>query len=85
LVRKPKPLGVSLDEEAVDWKASVKGSPVAEIIQYVFGLGDIQRGLIYDAMRDCYLEAGFDSDSHATIEDDGLVRLHCPLGVAGRA
>lgn len=40
---------------------------VAEIIQYVFGLGDIQRGLIYDAMRDCYLEAGFDSDSHPTI------------------
>jgi hypothetical protein len=40
---------------------------VAEIIQYVFGLGDIQRGLIYDAMRDCYLEAGFESDSHLTI------------------
>lgn len=39
---------------------------VAEIIQYVFGLGDIQRGLIYDAMRDCYLEAGFDSDPNAT-------------------
>lgn len=39
---------------------------VAEIIQYVFGLGDIQRGLIYDAMRDCYLEAGFESDPGAT-------------------
>jgi hypothetical protein len=34
---------------------------VAEILQYVFGLGDIQRGLIYDAMRDCYEEAGFES------------------------
>ena len=146
------PLGVSLDEEVVDWKASVKGSPhlfiigipgqgkswtvtrllcesarqglpsvvidfhgqfgastseyyrlarpavwdatqglpfspfdavsdheggtsywktncfaVAEIIQYVFGLGDIQRGLIYDAMRDCYLEASFESDSNPTL------------------
>jgi hypothetical protein len=146
------PLGVSLDDEVVDWKASVKGSPhlfiigipgqgkswtvtrllcesarqglpaisidfhgqlgasaseyyrlakpavwdatvglpfspfdavssmdggtsywktncfaVAEIVQYVFGLGDIQRGVIYDAMRDCYLEAGFESDPHATI------------------
>jgi len=146
------PLGVSLDDEIVDWKASVKGSPhlfiigipgqgkswtvtrllcesarqglpaividfhgqfgtttseyyrlarpavwdatqglpfspfdavssleggtsywktncfaVAEIIQYVFGLGDIQRGLIYDAMRDCYLESGFESDPNAPI------------------
>ena len=146
------PLGVSLDDEVVDWKASVKGSPhlfiigipgqgkswtvtrllcesarqglpaisidfhgqlgasaseyyrlanpavwdatlglpfspfdavstmdggtsywktncfaVAEIVQYVFGLGDIQRDVIYDAMRDCYLEAGFESDPHATI------------------
>ena len=40
---------------------------VAEIVQYVFGLGDIQRGLIYDAMRDCYLEAGFESDPNAAI------------------
>jgi hypothetical protein len=146
------PLGISLDDEIVDWKASVKGSPhlfiigipgqgkswtvtrllcecakqglpaisidfhgqfgtaaseyyrqvnpavwdatqglpfspfdavsgleggtsywksncfaVAEIIQYVFGLGDIQRGLIYDAMRDCYLDAGFESNPRAEI------------------
>lgn len=33
---------------------------MAEIFQYVFGLGDIQRGLLYDAMRDCYEEAGFE-------------------------
>lgn len=33
---------------------------MAEIFQYVFGLGDIQRGLLYDAMHDCYVEAGFD-------------------------
>jgi len=33
---------------------------MAEIFQYVFGLGDIQRGLIYDAMHDCYEETGFE-------------------------
>jgi DNA helicase HerA-like ATPase len=41
------------------WKTNCFAT--AEILQYVFGLGDIQRGLIYDAMRDCYLEAGFDT------------------------
>ena len=50
----------SLDGGTNYWKTNCFA--VAEIIQYVFGLGDIQRGLIYDAMRDCYLEAGFDTD-----------------------
>jgi hypothetical protein len=54
----------SLDGGTNYWKTNCFA--VAEIIQYVFGLGDIQRGLIYDAMRDCYIEAGFDSDPHAS-------------------
>jgi hypothetical protein len=53
----------SLEGGTSYWKTNCFA--VAEIIQYVFGLGDIQRGLIYDAMRDCYLEAGFESDPHA--------------------
>jgi len=40
----------SLDGGTNYWKTNCFA--VAEIIQYVFGLGDIQRGLIYDAMRD---------------------------------
>jgi hypothetical protein len=54
----------SLDGGTNYWKTNCFA--VAEIIQYVFGLGDIQRGLIYDAMRDCYIEAGFDSDPNAS-------------------
>jgi hypothetical protein len=54
----------SLDGGTNYWKTNCFA--VAEIIQYVFGLGDIQRGLIYDAMRDCYLEAGFDNQPHAS-------------------
>ena len=46
------------------WKTNCYA--VSEIIQYVFGLGDIQRGLIYDAMRDCYIECGIESNSQAS-------------------
>jgi DNA phosphorothioation-dependent restriction protein DptH len=35
---------------------------VAEIIQYVCGLGDIQRDVVYEAIRDCYRNGGFESD-----------------------
>lgn len=55
----------SMDGGTSYWKTNCFA--VAEIVQYVFGLGDIQRGLIYDAMRDCYLEAGFENDPHAAI------------------
>jgi hypothetical protein len=34
---------------------------VAEIFQYVCQLGDIQRDVVYEALRDCYLELGFDT------------------------
>jgi DNA phosphorothioation-dependent restriction protein DptH len=32
---------------------------VAEIFEYVCGLGDIQRDVVYEAVRDCYQAAGF--------------------------
>jgi len=35
---------------------------VAEIIEYVFGLGDMQRDLVYEAIRDCYQRAGYECD-----------------------
>ncbi len=35
---------------------------VGEIIEYVFGLGDMQRDLVYEAIRDCYQRAGYESD-----------------------
>lgn len=33
---------------------------VAEIFQYVCGLGDIQRDVVYEAVRDCYRDLGFE-------------------------
>ena len=48
-----------------DWKANCFA--VSEIFQYVFQLGDIQRGVIYDAMRDCYLESGANDDPAAPL------------------
>ncbi len=48
-----------------DWKANCFA--VSEIFQYVFQLGDIQRGVIYDAMRDCYLESGANDDPTAPL------------------
>ena len=33
---------------------------VAEIFQYVCGLGDMQRDVVFAALRDCYLDLGFD-------------------------
>ncbi|MBI1790000.1 MAG: ATP-binding protein [Acidobacteria bacterium] len=47
------------------WKTNAFA--IAEIFQYVFGLGDIQRGIIYDSMRDCYLEAGFESSGQPAL------------------
>jgi hypothetical protein len=44
---------------ATSWQANCFA--VAEIFEYVCELGDIQRDVIYQAIRDCYLEAGFDS------------------------
>ena len=32
---------------------------VAEIFEYVCGLGDIQRDVVYEAIRDCYQAVGF--------------------------
>ena len=43
---------------------------MAEIFQYVFRLGDIQLGLLYDTMHDCYEEAGFDG-----VDGTGLLKL----------
>jgi DNA helicase HerA-like ATPase len=34
---------------------------VAEIFQYVCGLGDIQRDVVYEALRDCYTDRGFET------------------------
>lgn len=34
---------------------------VAEIFEYVCGLGDIQRDVVYEAIRDCYQSVGFGS------------------------
>ena len=40
---------------------------MAEIFQYVFGLGDIQRGLIYDAMHECYEDSDFGGSDAAAL------------------
>jgi DNA phosphorothioation-dependent restriction protein DptH len=34
---------------------------VAEIFEYVCGLGDIQRDVVYEAIRDCYQAVGFEA------------------------
>lgn len=33
---------------------------LAEIFQYVCGLGDMQRDVVFEAIKDCYLDLGFD-------------------------
>jgi DNA helicase HerA-like ATPase len=53
------------DGTANYWKTNCFG--LAEIIQYVFEMGDIQRGLVYDALKDCYLEAGIEDDTQAVL------------------
>jgi hypothetical protein len=45
------------------WQANAFA--VAEIFQYVTGMGDIQRDVFYEALRDCYLGLGFDAAGHA--------------------
>ncbi len=47
------------DAGARFWKTN--SFAIAEIFQYVFRLGDIQRGLIYEAMVECYKDAGFEA------------------------
>ena len=49
------------DGTANFWRTNCFG--LAEIFQYVFEMGDIQRGLIYDALKDCYLEAGIEDNA----------------------
>jgi DNA phosphorothioation-dependent restriction protein DptH len=55
------PFEASSDREAGAsfWQANAFA--VAEIFQYVTGMGDIQRDVFYEALRDCYLEVGFDA------------------------
>ncbi len=53
------------DGTANFWKTNCFG--LAEIFQYVFEMGDIQRGLIYDALKDCYLEAGIEDDTQLAL------------------
>lgn len=47
------------------WKTN--SFAIAEILQYIFDLGDIQRNLIYQAMRDSYRNAGFESDEQSPL------------------
>jgi DNA helicase HerA-like ATPase len=59
------------------WKTNAFA--VAEIFQYVCGLGDIQRDVVYEAVRDCYRDLGFEegnperlptiSDVHARLAE----------------
>lgn len=53
------PFEADVDERsgASYWKANAFA--VAEIMQYVTGLGDIQRDVVYEALRDCYEQQGF--------------------------
>jgi len=55
----------SQGDTASFWKTN--SFAVAEIFQYIFELGDIQRGLIYEAMRECYRSAGFESDEESPL------------------
>ncbi len=36
---------------------------IAEIFEYVCDLGDMQRDVVYQALRDCYLDVGFDTEA----------------------
>ncbi len=36
---------------------------VAEIFEYVCGLGDMQRDVVFEALRDCYIDLGFQEGS----------------------
>lgn len=68
----------SQEEGTSFWKTN--SFAIAEIFQYVFSLGDIQRGLIYDAMRDCYEDVGFGSGGLEGLptmtELERKIRLH---------
>lgn len=44
---------------------------MAEIFQYIFDLGDIQRGLIYESMRECYRSSGFESNEESPLPTMG--------------
>lgn len=43
-----------------DWKTNA--FQIAEIVQQVCGLGEMQRDVVYEAVRDAYIASGFDSD-----------------------
>jgi hypothetical protein len=47
---------------------------IAEIFEYVCGLGDIQRDVVFEAIKDCYLDLGFADGTPSrlpTIEEFG--------------
>jgi hypothetical protein len=49
---------VSHSAGASYWKTNCFA--IAEIFQYVCGLGDIQRDVVYEAIRDCYVKLGYE-------------------------
>jgi hypothetical protein len=55
------PFEVSTEGGANDWRAN--SLAIAEIIGYVTGLGDMQRDVVYTAIRDAYQTRGFDKGS----------------------
>ena len=52
------PFECSHSTDSSDWK--VNTFAIAEIFAYVAGLGDMQRDVVYTAIRDAYLDHGFD-------------------------
>ena len=55
----------SADAGASFWRTNA--FVVAEIFEYVCGLGDIQRDVVYEAVRDCYEAAGFGGEGRARL------------------
>ncbi|MGH8542623.1 MAG: helicase HerA domain-containing protein [Gammaproteobacteria bacterium] len=52
---------VSVASGASYWRTNAFA--VAEIFQYVCELGDIQRDVVFEALRDCYVDLGFEDGS----------------------
>ncbi|MGC4042256.1 MAG: ATP-binding protein [Armatimonas sp.] len=68
------PLEVSLGGGGNQWKTN--SFQVAEIFQYICDLGDMQRDLVYEAIRDSYQSAGFlDVESSGNIPEIPLMSL----------
>lgn len=60
------PFECSAEPGPADWRGNAYA--LSEIFAYVVGLGDIQRDVVYTALRDAYRSSGFQEDGSAASE-----------------